>query len=702
MARQDRPGRTPSSSRERNERSARNQQNQGRARRGSSYRGASASRPSRTDGFGHEERSGAGRSSRRDFASSTSGRGGNATRGGNAARGARAGSTGRAGAAARGGSASAASSGSSLASFAGALTANRYAVVLGLFALFVVLMFGKLCYLQIIKAGEFSEQAAQSRTSYLTIEPRRGTIYDRNGVVLATSVDATTIYVDPTEVTDVNMTAQILADAIGGEAKDYLEKVTASNTRYSVIKRKADTSVGDAVQQLASERVTEAQSRASSSETVASGIHFVTESRREYPNGQVGGQVVGACNIEVDEEANREYYVGFCGLEAEYDDILSGTPGYYEAEYGRSGQAIPGGVHEEVAAVDGQDIVVSIDIELQRQVEESLESGCEGMNATGGSSVVMDGATGEIYAAASLPLFNPADRTNMESGAERLKCITDLFEPGSIFKSVSAMSILETNTMTPETELYCPASITADGYTITDAHERGDATFTLRQILDQSSNIGISLATEQMGFTELYDHILRYNLHSRTGVDYIGEGEAGTDVLGMLSPVSEWSTVQAYNVTFGQGVSVTPLQMVRFYGAIVNDGVECTPHFLLTKVQSAEKPEYATEKVIDNTDAISDMQSMLKTVVTDGTGAKAAIDGYNVAGKTSTAEIYDEVNGGYRENVYNLAFTGFIADSSSKLVCFVGANEVPGDGVVTPIFKDIMTTAIDRFGITSE
>ena len=679
MARQDRPGRPSSSSRAS---SARNQQNQGRARRGSSYRGASSARSGRTDGFGHPERTGADRrATRRGNASHTPARNG------------------------RGGDASA-SSGSSLASLAGALSANRYAVILGLFALIVVAVFVKLLYLQVIKAGEFAEQATESRTSYLTIEPRRGTIYDRNGVVLATSVDATTIYVDPTEVTDVNMTAQILADAIGGEAKDYLEKVTASNTRYSVIKRKADTSVGDAVQQLASERAEEAQAKAdkqgSSSESVASGIHFVTESRREYPNGQVGGQVVGACNTEVDEEANREYYVGFCGLEAEYDDILSGTPGYYEAEYGRSGQAIPGGVHEEVAAIDGQDIVVSIDIELQRQVEESLKDGCEGMNATGGSSVVMDGATGEIYAAASLPLFNPADRTNMESGAERLKCITDLFEPGSIFKSVSTMSILETNTMTPDTELYCPASITADGYTITDAHERGDATFTLREILDQSSNIGISLATEQMGFTELYDHILRYNLHSRTGVDYVGEGEAGTDVLGMLNPVSEWSTVQAYNVTFGQGVSVTPLQMVRFYGAIVNDGVECTPHFLISKVQSGEKPEYATEQVIENTDALSDMQSMLKSVVTDGTGAKAAIDGYNVAGKTSTAEIYDEVNGGYRENVYNLAFTGFIADSSSKLVCFVGANEVPGDGVVTPIFKDIMTTAIDRFGITSE
>ena len=587
---------------------------------------------------------------------------------------------------------------------------NRAFWPLAIFAIFAAVFFLRLVYLQVIVAGDYSAQAQAQRTSYLTIEPRRGTVYDRNGVVLATSVDATTIYVDPTEVTDVNMTAQLLADSLGGQASGYLEKVTANNTRYSVIKRKADTSVGDDLQSRVTERVAEAQKQENArakdageqAQTVQSGIHFVTESRREYPNGQVAGQVVGACSIGVDEDKNREYYYGICGLEKQYNDVLSGTPGYYEAEYGRSGQAIPGGVHEQVDAVDGQDIVVSIDINLQRDVEEYLTNGCKDLEAASGSAVLMDGSTGEIYAAASLPLFNPADRREVKEGAMQLKCVTDLFEPGSIFKSVSTMAILETGTLTPDSELFCPASITADGYTISDAHERGDATFTLREILDQSSNVGISLATEQMGFDELYNHIVKYNLHSTTGVDYPGEGEEGTDALGMLAPLEQWSAVQAYNVSFGQGVSVTPLQMTRFYGAIVNSGVECVPHFLLSMPQSGYTPVYETEDVIENKDAIGDMQSMLKTVVTDGTGKLAAIDGYNVAGKTSTAEIYDEENGGYRKNVYNLAFTGFLADSSSKLVCFVGANEVPGNRVVTPIFKDIMTSAIDRFGITSE
>lgn len=562
---------------------------------------------------------------------------------------------------------------------------NRAFVPILIFAAIAALFLVRLVYLQVIVAPTYSAMAENSRTVSFTVEPRRGTIYDRNGVVLATSVDATTIYANPSEVEDVNGAAASLASVLGGEAKDYLSALTADKTNYSIIKRQADVEVGDKVKELE-----------------LKGVYFVTESRREYPNGQVGGQVIGACSVAVDEEANREYYEGISGLEQYYDDILSGEPGYYQAERGSDGTPIPGGVHEETPAVDGEDIIISLDIELQQAVEERLTRDEEGLTANGGSAVVMDGGTGEIYAAASLPLFDPSNRTEIKEGATKLKPVTDLFEPGSIFKSVSTMAILETNTMTPDDTIFCPAVIPADEYYISDAHERGDETFSLRQILDQSSNVGISLASEKMGFSELYNHILKYNLHERTGVDYPGEGEEGTDILGALQPFDKWGQITAYNVSFGQGVSVTPLQMTRFYGAIVNNGVECTPHFLISKPQSGEVVEYETDDVIENKEAIPVMQDMLKTVVSEGTGKQAAIEGFNVAGKTSTAEIYDKENGGYRDGVYNLAFTGFLADSSSQLVCFVGANEVPTDGVVTPIFKDIMSTAIDRFNISPE
>ncbi len=581
---------------------------------------------------------------------------------------------------------------------------NRVFLPILVFAALAALFVLRLAFLQVIAAPQNAAEGENARMKYTWIEPRRGTIYDRNGVVLATSVETTTIYIDPTEVDDADATAQVLVDVLGGQKSDYLEAITAANTRYAVVKEKADVEVGESVKA----RVSELTAVGAPYEDKDFGIRYKTLWKREYPNGQVGGQVVGACKLDTEVENNREYYTGISGLELYYDDILSGEAGYTREETSPDGTPIPGGEHDSKEAVNGQDIIISIDIELQQYVEDRLTADKEGITSNGGSAVVMDGGTGEIYAAASLPLFNPADRTDMEDDAPKLKCVTDLFEPGSIFKSVSAMAILEAGTMTPDTELFCPSTIEADGYIISDAHDRGDATFTLQQIMDQSSNIGISLATENAtvgdvsGFQNLYNKINAYNLHTKTGVDFPGEGELGTDILGNLPSFDKWGNVVGYNISFGQGLSLTPLQITRFYSALVNDGVECTPHFLLSKPQSGEVMEYESEKVIDNTAAIDDLTSMLKTVVTEGTGKAAAIEGYNVAGKTSTAEIYDEENGGYRKGVYNLAFTGFLADSSSQLVCFVGANEVPTDGVVTPIFKDIMSTAIDRFNIYPE
>lgn len=566
---------------------------------------------------------------------------------------------------------------------------NRAFLPLLLFGAVALIVFARLFYLQVIVADSYSYDAEQARLVPMSIEARRGTIYDRNGTVLAISVDATTVYCNPSEVNDPARAAQAVSEVMGGQITDYLETLSQSSITYAYLAQKADVEVAAQLETVLEERG-------------ITGIYFVEDTRREYPNGQVGGQIVGACEILVDEKTNQEYYSGISGLEAYYDDILSGTPGTYVAELGQDGIPIPGGVHEDVPAVDGQDIVISIDMTLQGYVEERLAQGVEDIEGTGGTCVVMDAGTGEIYAAASTPYFNPSDRSEVEEGATKLKCVTDLLEPGSIFKTVSTLALLETGTMGPDDTIFCPSYITADGYTISDAHDRGDATMSLRQILDQSSNVGISLAVEKMGFQELYDHIIKYGLHSDTGVDYPGEGETDTDALGYLPDFDSWSTVTAYNVSFGQGVSVTPLQMTRFYGAINNEGVACTPHFLISKPQTGEVPTYETEQIVENTSVLPTMIDMLKTVVTDGTGTQAAIEGFQVAGKTSTAEIFDEENGGYRDGVYNICFTGFLADSSSQLVCFVGANEVPGDRVVTPVFKDIMTTAIDRFKITPQ
>ena len=553
-------------------------------------------------------------------------------------------------------------------SFSAAADSNRASVLVAFFALLALLFFGRLFYLQVIVSGQYSAMAQETRTVSFDTTPRRGTIYDRNGTVLATSVDATTIYANPAEVDDPAGEAAKLAEVLGGEAADYQEKLSQESTTFVYLKRQADVEVAAQVKELG-----------------LKGVYFIADTRREYPCGRIGGQVIGYCNVDGE---------GITGLELQYDDVLSGTPGTYSAERGQNGIPIPGGVHEETPAVDGQDIMISIDIQLQEYVEERLEQGAKDISAEGGTAVVMDGGTGEIYAAATLPYLNPADMSTVEEGADQLKAVTQAYEPGSVFKTVSTMALLETDSMKPDDTLFCPAVIEADGYKVSDSHERDDATFTLREILDQSSNVGISLSVEKMGFDKLYDHIKTYNLNEPTGVDYPGEAS------GTLQPFDKWARITGYNVSFGQGIAVTPLQITRFYGALVNDGVEVTPHFLINLPQTGETPTYATEDVIENKSAIPTMVDMLKTVVTDGTGKPAQIEGFSVAGKTSTAEVAE--GGKYKEDVYNLCFTGFLADSSSQLVCFVGANEVPGTGNVAGVFKDIMTCAIDRFKIMPE
>lgn len=543
---------------------------------------------------------------------------------------------------------------------------SRAAVVIAIFAVIALIFFGRLVFLQVVKSDEYSAMAQEARTANIETSPRRGTIYDRNGYVLATSVDATTIYANPYEVTDADGAANQLAAILGGEPADYKEKLTTKDISFVYIERKVDVDVADQVKELKID-----------------GVYFIADSKREYPYGQIGGQVIGCVNIDGE---------GLTGLELQYDDVLSGTGGTLVVERGRDGTPIPGGVKEEVVAVDGQDIIVSLDISLQEKVEQSLTDGVKEVNGESGNAIVMDAGTGEIYAAASLPLYDPNDLSTIVDGSEtQAKSITQIFEPGSIFKTVSTMAILENNVMSPDDEIFCPAVIEADEYQVSDAHERGDETMTLRQILDNSSNVGISLSVERLGFTELYNKIVKYNLNELTGIDYPGEG------LGSLQPREQWAKITGYNISFGQGVSVTPLQMVRFYGALINDGVEVTPHFLVEKPLSDETPTYATEDVVDNKEAIPTITSMLETVVTSGTGTGAQIEGYRVAGKTSTAEIAEE--GVYKKDVYNLCFTGFLPDSSSQLVCFVGANEVPGGGNVSSVFKDIMAFAIDRYKI---
>lgn len=545
----------------------------------------------------------------------------------------------------------------------GALRSTHY-VFIG-FAIIAAVFFLRLVFLQVIVAGEYSAQAEESRTINFDVAARRGTIYDRNGEILATSVDATTIYCNPVEVTDAAWEAEQLQRVLGGEADDYEKMLSKDSTTFVYIERQADVDKAAEIKEMGLD-----------------GVYFIADSRREYPHGATGGQVIGVCDVDGN---------GITGLELQYDEVLKGTPGKYSGERGVKGTPIPGGVHEDSPAVDGEDIMVSLDVRMQDTMEAALAEQVERYDSENGSSVVMDADTGEIYAICSYPFLDPTNLADSQVGSDNLLAITQPIEPGSTFKSVSALVVCDQNALGLDDTLYAPAELQADQYTITDAKKRGDVTMSFREIMNNSSNIGISLAVEKAGFKNLYDMINTCRFTEKTGVDYPGEG------LTSMPGFNEWAKITGYNISFGQGITVTPLQMARFYGMLANGGTLVQPHFLLMKPQTSEWIDYPSEKVIDNAAAIEQVSELLRGVVTDGTGADADIEGFCAVGKTSTAEIAE--NGGYAESRYNLAFAGFIDHSSSNLVCYVGVNDVADEGNVSAGFSDIMASAIEQYNI---
>lgn len=544
----------------------------------------------------------------------------------------------------------------------------RLVALLVVFALIVVVFAVRLVYLGVIVGPENAQKAVDTRTVSLELPAKRGTIYDREGRILATNVDVKTIYCNPKEVDDPMHTAQVLADVLGGEASDYTEALVSSETSFAYIKRKVDS---DVAEKLADKNL--------------SGIYELDDTKRVYPYGQTAGQVIGMCDVDGN---------GLTGLELYYDDMLRGQNGFLSAERGMEGYPIAGGKTDKTEPKNGQDIVVSLDIEMQQYLEERLTKETQDISGKRGDALLYDGETGEIVAAASTPYLDPNKRDDIKEGATELLSISYPFEPGSIFKTVTMSAVLESGTHTPSDSFYCPGALPADEYYVTDAHARGDETMTLQQIFARSSNVGTSLAAQDLGFPKLYDYIKRYGLTEATGVDFPGESE------GYSTDASTWSLIRSYNVSFGQGISVTPLQLARFYGAIANNGVAKQPHFLMSKPDSGEDISYddKDEQIIENTDALPDLISMMKSVVSEGTGKDAQIEGFTPAGKTGTAEYANE-EGKYTAGMYNISFIGFLPDTSSKLVCFVGVREVPGDRITTPAFKDIMTYAINHYRI---
>ena len=553
-----------------------------------------------------------------------------------------------------------------------AVYAGRLKSLLVLFAAVLTFVALHLVYYQVVRGEALSKEAAEHRSNVIKLQARRGTIYDRNGNVLAMSEDCLTLYCNPKEIEEPYLTAEVLSEHLGGVTEDYIDSLTADTT-FSYIKRKTETDVAHAIRD---------DLRAKS----LPGVYYLQDSRRVYPYGSVGGQVLGV----VDVDGN-----GISGLELMYDDILRGTDGEMIIETGNYGTPIAGARADTTEAKDGTDIVISIDVNVQRLAEEGIVEGVKQYKADSGSVMVVNPKTGEILAACSTPLLDLTVLSVVEDGATSLKLVSDSFEPGSIFKVLTAAIGVDKGVVDPSESFYVPANVTVGADLVSDDDYRDfDMYMNLREILRRSSNAGAALiAQENIGADRFAEGLDEFGIGHLTGIDFPGE------VAGIVKKREEYDGSSVGSMSFGQGLAIPLVQMVRAVGAVGNHGIPMTPHFLVAK--GTKTVEWEPGERVVSEETARKVVDMMRTVIQEGTGVTAQVPGYDVAGKTGTGEQADTTKGGYVKDKYTSSLIGFAPASDPTVLTYVGLNGTKYHAAdsAAPLFSSIMGEALTDMGV---
>ncbi|MEX1264868.1 MAG: penicillin-binding protein 2 [Actinomycetota bacterium] len=545
-----------------------------------------------------------------------------------------------------------------------------------LVALFVLMMFAfggivvRLMFLQVRDNPKLEALGMAQRVRSITLPALRGEIVDRSGVPLAVSREARDIYVDPTYVVDPEADAETIASVLDLQAREVQAALEADGT-FVFIDRQVDREVALELEELA-----------------LPGIGFLDVPKRYYPAGALASQVLGFVNVDG---------VGGAGLENAYEETLAGTPGERTTELSADGLAISNGLDRLVPPVPGSTMRTTLDRQMQYMVQAALERAVKANGALGGTAVVLEPATGEVLAMATYPWFDPNAYSEAPLESMRNRAVTDAFEPGSVNKIITAAAALETGAVSLNQRFRVPASMKVGPFTIEDSHLHPVESMTIGDIIIESSNIGAALIAEQVGSVPLASYMQRFGYGRRTGIGFPAEAT------GAMLPGSDWDEVIRATVSYGQGISVTPLQMANVYATIANGGRWIQP----TLVRGFEGPggdftaaqTRATRRVI-RPDTARLLTSMLAAAVEEGTGVNAQIPGYQVAGKTGTSRKLDEL--GHYVQRYHASFAGFLPAADPRVVIAVSIDEprtVYGGLAAAPLFQEIARYAIQRLAI---
>ncbi len=556
----------------------------------------------------------------------------------------------------------------------------------------------RLVQVQIVDAASLDGKADVNRYQPVQIAAQRGSITDRDGVPLATTVDAYDITADPylftagqAKVPDgPQRAAALLAPVLKIDAKTLAAQLATPKSRYVLLARGRSPQTWNAVKALQSQQ--ESAGYREGRPGLLNGVLAEPASKRIYPNGDLAAGVLGFVNA-----AQR----GAGGLEAALEKELAGKPG--KMTYARSGgQMIPQAGIQEQAAVPGTDVELTLDRDIQWAAQNAISKQVATSRADRGYVVVQDVRTGQVLAMADAPGFDPNDLAHADPDALGNPALQDAYEPGSVSKLMSMSAVIDQGVATPLTHVVVPPTLQRGDRVFHDDTDHGTEDLTLAGVLAESSNMGTIMATGQLGRTQrqadqvLYSYLRKFGIGEPTGLDFPGETP------GILARPQDWSTSQQYTIPFGQGLSVNAMQATSIYSTIANGGTRITPSLIrgTTGPDGRFTPSAAPRhtRVVSEATAKAVTQ-MLESVVGNemGTGTMARIPGYQVAGKTGTANRVDPATGRYHG--YTSSFMGFApADKPRVTVSCVIQNPTVGSyfggSICGPVFKQVMEFAL--------
>lgn len=553
---------------------------------------------------------------------------------------------------------------------------SRLALVSLILSAAGLVLVGRLVHLQIIQHDRLTAQSDKQYLRTVEITSGRGNIYDRNRNQLATNIRVESVYADPKSIVDKTATARILARVLELNPQAVLKKLK-SNRHFVWIKRKSELNAVEKLKQL---------------DLV--GVGFIAEAKRYYPKRKLAASTLGFVGLD-----NQ----GLAGIEHFHHAVLKGRAQRTVLEKDARGRFLWTTANAQELNQGKQDVVLALDEVIQFIAERELNRQVKEYRAKSGLAIVMDPFTGAVYALASAPEFNPNNYAAYPPDIWRNDAVASAYEPGSIFKPIVAAASLEEGLAGPDDIFFCEnGSFQIGKSRIGEASNHQFGWLTLRNIIAQSSNIGAIKIAQTLGKRRFYDYIRKFGFGRRLGVDLPGEAS------GTLRNIRQWSGLSLASISFGHEISVTPIQMVSAIAAIANGGVLIRPRLTQAILKNGVlhrtfEPEGIQTVLSEETSR--QMINILKSVVKTGTGAKAAIPGFEVAGKTGTAQKIDPRTQTYSKTKYLASFVGFVPADAPRLVILVMIDEPQksywGGEVAAPVFQKIARKTLRYLHIPS-